>query len=192
MVRLHTGGKMNRLKTYVWRFAVLAGLCLAGSLLESKMSRAQAIYSTPVSVMNTTANPAIIIDAERNARIPYESHATVNCGVGTSICQFNFTYPPAGYRLVVQNITGYLRMGSTDLPWVRFQPIGQNDLIGITSVVMENGVAAINQNLLTYLDTGYTPAVSAYGTFGTSFDSNMTLIGYLENCSITGCPAIVH
>ena len=45
-------------KKYLSGLAVLAGLFVAGSLMQSRESQVTGAYSTPVTVMNTNANPA--------------------------------------------------------------------------------------------------------------------------------------
>jgi hypothetical protein len=47
---------MKKTKRYFFGFALAAGLFLMGSLLHSRGSVAKGAYSTPVTVMNTTAN----------------------------------------------------------------------------------------------------------------------------------------
>ncbi len=49
---------MDKLKTYAVGFAALAALFLLGSVMESRVARTNAAtYSTPVTVLNTGANP---------------------------------------------------------------------------------------------------------------------------------------
>lgn len=48
---------MTKPKRYIFGFATAAGLFLIGSLLHSRGSVARGAYSTPVTVMNTGANP---------------------------------------------------------------------------------------------------------------------------------------
>ena len=71
---------VNNRKNYVWGIALLASLFLAGSLMRSPQSQAKGAYSTPVTVMNTSANPANTLDADKASRIPYVSTVSFACG----------------------------------------------------------------------------------------------------------------
>src|SRR5580704_3952062 len=88
---------MNKAKTYACWFAALAGLFVIGSLIQSRESQAKGAYSTPVTVMNTTANPGSVLDASRASRVPYQSMVQMNCGNGVFTCEFPFTTAPSGF-----------------------------------------------------------------------------------------------
>lgn len=71
---------MKDVKRYIIGFAGAAGLFLIGSVMRSPGSQAKGAYSTPVQVMNTSIVPAIGVDAEKLARIPYQSTSrTTTC-----------------------------------------------------------------------------------------------------------------
>jgi hypothetical protein len=93
---------MRKMKTYVVSAAVLGGLFLIGSLLHSRDSQAKgATYSTPVTVMNTTTNPAGVRDEDSPGRNAFQASLSLSqsgvSGQGLSI--------PAGKRLVVDFVT---------------------------------------------------------------------------------------
>src|SRR5260370_13155560 len=101
-------------------FEVLAGLCVIGALMQSRESQAKGAYSTPATVMNTSANPASTLDAGRASRIPYVSTVSFNCGSGISECVPLFTAAPTGFRLVIENISGEFKLA----PGVTIPPAG--------------------------------------------------------------------
>src|SRR5579872_848824 len=112
-----------KVKRYVLSSAALAGMFLIGSLTYHSGSQAKGAYSTPVTVMNTSSNSVPNLDTEKLARIPYESTATAsNCpsAGGVGACFFNFAAPPSGYRVVVENVSGYFQIS----------PAANADLVG--------------------------------------------------------------
>src|SRR5689334_4203711 len=102
----------------------LLALFLIGSLMQSRESRADGVYSSPVTVMNTTANPAITVGAEQLARLPYEASLSQVCSPGFGNCQFLFTGPGqlSNRRLVIENVSGQIIVapGTSAPPTVTF------------------------------------------------------------------------
>src|SRR6516162_11836936 len=92
--------------------AGLAGMFLIGSLTFHSGSQAKGAYSSPVTVMNTSSAPAIGVDAEKLARIPYQSSYRTTTCTGVTNCFFSFTAAPAGYRLVVENLSGLFELNN--------------------------------------------------------------------------------
>ena len=137
----------------------------------------------------TVGNTIHVLDAEKLARIPYQStQFTVG---GCVSCQLSFTAAPSGHRLVLQHISAQLQ-GSTQLAL----SVGTG-LIGFSyqpswtfeGTLGTSNTCGINQDLLGYFDPADgTPNVTVPG--GGVLNGTVTLTGYLENCSITGCPAI--
>ena len=190
---------MTKMTRNILMFAAAGALFLAGSLMESKGSKAKGGYSTPVTVMNTNANSVPNLDTEKQARIPYESTAlAANCAApgNTGACFFNFSVVPPGYRLVVENLSGYFQISPTataDLEGYiednsfRIRtgfsaPRGQIDLGGHIQ-------ATFNNPTRFYVDAGVGVFAVASAVWSNG-NSEMILSGYLENCSITGCPAV--
>jgi hypothetical protein len=176
-----------------------AGLVLIGAAVPRA---ARAIYTTPVTVYNTSAQPVDGVDVEKLARIPYQSNIiNGNCS-GVQNCQFSgFTPCPAGYRLVVENVSGFMNLTmdsppiagyleNFDLPhqnfWGLSAPTGGTGFNG-------ESFAGLNQNVHAIFDVGESPFIVIYGKFmGVGFNNAVNVSGYLENCSITGCPAVQH
>ena len=76
---------MRSIQTYVFSAAALGGLLVIGSLTHSRGSRAQGAYASPVSVMNTTANPVPASPAMPANPFFQE---IVNSGPGSSLQSF--------------------------------------------------------------------------------------------------------
>ena len=192
---------MTRMKKSILVFAGFGALFLAGSLMESQGSKAKGGYSTPVQVMNTSANSVPNLDTEKLARIPYESTATAaNCPAPGNVgaCFFNFSAVPTCYRLVVENLSGYFQIspgatasieGYIEGSAFRIKnsfaaPLGQVDLGGHIQAAFSNATRF-------YVDPGEGVFAVASSTWSNG-NSEMVMTGYLENCSITGCPAVQH
>ena len=146
------------------------------------------IAGTPTVMVGNTVH---LLDAERLARIPYQS--TNFTSGGCVSCQLSFTAAPPGHRLVLQHISAQLQ-GSTQLAL----SVGTG-LIGFSyqpswtfeGTLGTSNTCGINQDLLAYFDPADgQPNVTVPG--GGLLNGTVTLTGYLENCSITGCPAIQH
>src|SRR5580658_2987813 len=88
----------------------------AAVLLLAAPRAAHSVAAALVQVTNTTANPVPNLDAERIARIPYQStqQPQGNCpnGNGVQECTFVFTAPLTGYRLRVENVSGWITLAS--------------------------------------------------------------------------------
>jgi hypothetical protein len=186
---------MTKIKSSILGAAGLAILFLATSLTRSQGNVATAAFS-----MGTAAGGQSVpmVDAERLARVPYQSFSSNSGCVGLTGCTFIFAPAPSGYRLVVENISGWFQLSNTAAapPVVLLKDASVNVELGFTAVVGQpfgNGVlAALNQPTRAYFD----PAdgnilASVTASFpATTSPQRITLTGYLENCSITRCPAI--
>lgn len=174
---------------------------LIGSLTYHPGSQAKGAYSTPVTVMNTNSNSVPNLDTEKLARIPFESTASAsNCPAPGNVgaCFFNFSGPPAGYRVVVENISGYFQIspaanadlvGYVENNAFRIKtgftaPRAQIDLGGHIQCAFDNPTRF-------YIDAGEGVFAVASANWSNG-SSAMVVSGYMENCSITGCPAVQH
>jgi hypothetical protein len=184
---------------------VLAGAGAAATLIligAAAPRAARAVYTTPVTVFNTTAQPVESADTEKMARVPYLSSVTPqSCASGVGACFFFFSSPPAGYRLVVENIVGYFQVSpvataplvgyiETGNPQFRILgsftgPLGQIDPGGHIQV-------AVNQPTRFYVDASDPGFLAVASSNWANGSSAMVATGYLENCSISGCPAVQH
>jgi len=192
---------MNKTKRFLVTSAALAGLTLIGSLTYHPGSQAKAGYASPVQVMNTTAQPGSVLSADKATRIPYQSNVIVSNCSGLQNCALSgFTSVPVGYRLVVENVSGFLNLASNSpavsgylenfhLPnqnfWGLSAPIGGTGFNG-------ESFAGVNQNVTAVFDTGEFPFVVVYANFLNGFPQAITVAGHLENCSVVGCAAVQH
>jgi hypothetical protein len=183
----------------VLTIGALGVLFLVGSIIESRGSQAKGEYATPVQVMNTSAAPAVGVDAEKLARIPYQSSYRTTTCTGVTNCFFQFTAAPAGYRLVVEQVSGLFEISNT----ATAPPTGLiegSNFLNVFAFTAANGqifngtiMSGINIPVKMLFDNSEgSPVAFVYGNYPsiTGLPSEMTLSGYLENCSITGCPAI--
>jgi hypothetical protein len=136
----------------------------------------------------TVGNTVHVVDVERLARIPYQStQFTVG---GCISCQLSFTAAPPGYRLVLQHISAQLQTSAPpQLALSIGTGFGSQANWLFDGTLGGNNIGGINQDLLAYFDPADGPPnVTAPG--GAVLNGTVTLTGYLESCSITGCPAI--
>ena len=196
---------MNKTKRFLISAAALVALFLIGSLTYHRGSQAKAGYSTPVQVMNTTAAPGVVVDADTATRIPYQSNQIINTCNGLVNCGFPaFTAVPAGYRLVVTNVSGFFNLASNSpavagylenfhLPQQNFW--GLNAPIGGTGFNGES-FAGLNQNVTAVFDANEFPFVVVYANFLNNFPQAVNVSGYLLNCNAVygpgGCPPVQH
>ncbi len=153
-----------------------------------------------VNVANSATAPVQVVDVERIARVPYLSSVYHNnCTTGPGACFFVFATPPSGTRLVAENLSGYFQIDSTvtapvvgyvedDPSFTLFTaftaPLAGPDGAGHTQ-------AAFSQPTRFYVNGGDT-FLAVVSTTWSNGAANVVLSGYLENCSVTGCPAIAH
>src|SRR5271170_3532503 len=111
--------KRRRKMQIVRRLMVAVGaLALAAMLLSlAPPKSAHALVAALVQVTNTTANPAVTLDADHATRVPYESTVTgtflgSNCQGGVVGCKFTWAPVPTGYRLVIENISASMVLGA--------------------------------------------------------------------------------
>ena len=185
-------------KKLITGLAAVAGLMALGAIIPRA---ANALYSSPVSVVNPSTQPVQGADVEKLARIPYESTAVgSNCPAPGNVgaCFFNFSAVPAGYRLVVENLSGYFQISpAATAALVGYvensaafkikagftAPLAQIDLGGHIQCAFDNPT----RFYVDQTDGGVFAVASANWSNG---NSEMVLSGYLENCSVTGCPTV--
>ena len=167
-------------------------LVVAGVILFTAR-RAEAQYSSPVRVMNTSSAPAINSSIDAPGRIPYHSAQGTNIASATNNVIFNFPAVPANHRLVVTQIDGFFTLNTTGIAVsVELSIPGSQATIFYAPVVGQ--VSAFAGPLLYYFDAGQTPQVLAYGGGGGVFINSQGagLTGYLIDCSVAPCAAIAH
>jgi hypothetical protein len=156
----------------------------------------------PSQVVNAPSQPVPHINVVGAARIPYEStqQPQGTCSGGVGNCVFQWPAPPSGFRLVVQNVSGWLTLsGATTAPpfavlqdfdnaqsrstyWSFTGSLGQPSGVSVQS--------SFNQTTLAVFDEA--PAMVVTANFQGSVGQFMTLSGYLENCAVAGCQFRAH
>ncbi|MGA2811811.1 MAG: hypothetical protein ABSG16_10465 [Candidatus Acidiferrum sp.] len=180
----------------------VGAIALVAALLTLAAPKsAHALVAALVQVTNTTANPAVTLDADKATRIPYESSSQAagfagTCGE-TIVCQFDgFTVVPAGYRLVVQQIAAVVGVNSASpTPNGYFASltgdVGGAPLDYFTGTyITKQGEAIFHQAVLEYINAGSAPTLLINGDLISNESGYAIVTGYLENCSVTGCPPI--
>jgi hypothetical protein len=196
--------KEERAMKIVRRLLIGAGaILLAAALLTlASPKSAHALVAALVQVTNTTANPAVTLDADKATRIPYTSASQAAGPVGTCgdtlVCQFNgFTAVPAGYRLVVQQIAAAVGVSSgSPTPSGSFSVV-TDDVGGLpldyftgTYITKQNQAVFHQSGVLEYVNAGSTPSLLIGGDLISNESGYAIVTGYLENCAVTGCPPI--
>lgn len=177
---------------------VAIGFTLAGMIGAAFGTRtAEAVVATLVEMVNTTANPAVTVDADKSTRLPYQSTKQF---MWTSplpgIVEMLFTPVPAGHRLVTTNVSAFLWISSGTPYGSIFTSFNKTQgFPSFTGVYDGNGSGVINQMVTRYVGAGDTPLVFFYANYavtGLGTINTVTLTGYLEDCAVTGCPAITE
>jgi hypothetical protein len=154
------------------------------------------ISNTPsVLVANTTANPVFQVNLAENTRIPYESSQTCTAAVsGSTLCTLYFTVVPPNMRLVAQMVSGAFFVHFGAPPPATTLSDGSRSLLTLMGAVGPLNTtlssAGFAQQITAYFDSGDQPGLVIIGDLaGLQY---AVLTGYLENCSVTGCPTIVR
>jgi len=179
---------------FLKRLLMSLGTMLAAAALLAVVApkSAHALVATLVQVANTDTNPAVTSDADRATRIPYHS---TDYASGAAANFSGFAVVPAGYRLVVQQVSGFYTVSSGNpLPIVQISTLHEGvtsfpvDELATTYTGSAGGEAVFHQTVNVYVSAGDSPVLQLSGnTTGTSVGTAF-VNGYLENCSVTGCP----
>ena len=161
--------------------------------------------TTPLSVaqggtgVDSSSQPVQTVDVEKLARIPYQSSYRTTTCTGVTNCFFSFTAAPQGYRLVVENLSGLFELNNAATAPVTGLIEGSS-FLNVFAFTSTNGqifngtiMSGINIPVRMVFDTTEgNPVAFVYGNYPsiTGLPSTMTLSGYLEKCSVTGCPTI--
>jgi hypothetical protein len=193
---------MNRYQNYLWMAAGVAALATVGSFTAKPLV--------------AQIKAAFVENVDEPGRIPYQSVIFfAQGGQGCSgpscascvgdFCTLNFTPVPNNKRLVVTSILGQvyvdspgvlkpIQLGSIFIPTVLQAGIFPGVLGVNTSIFGINATGS----LLTPIDGGNIPTINMVSTApfsGSTGSTNgqMTVTGYLVDCSVTGsCALIVH
>jgi hypothetical protein len=183
-----------------------AAIAVAGLISLFTARRIEAQYASPVRVTNTTSAPAIGSLTDERGRIPYQSTATGTFVGGGgcfahSNCQFNFAQVPAGHRLVVEQLSGQLQYTASPSGSNVFIGYGDNGsatiLGGLFAPLMgaPTQTSSFDHPLKGFVEPGQSPFATAFVTDNSptlGSQLQMTLIGYLLDCTAAPCRAITQ
>ena len=190
---------MNSIKRISIGLGSVALVALFFMLVAPKA--AHAVQESLVQLVNTTANPAIVSDMNDPGRVPYQSSVfgttQSNCSGAGNECFFVFPTVPAGHRLVIQHVSGFIQATSGAVPALVGIPLSNNQdttsfLVAAQSNV-DGGLVAFDQPVLVYVDEGISPRVAvelASTPAAGNASQGAFLSGYLLDCSAAPCSAI--
>jgi hypothetical protein len=169
-----------------------ATLPVSGTVAVSSLPNVN--LSGNVTVGNTASNPVVMLNLETSSRTPYRSTATLACnqlGCGPAA----LTVPPPGFRLVITEVSAVLPPTSGPAPSVSM--LGLSGSLGALFVggsITQDGSVVINQQVNYVLDPSDTaPTISSQNDFGTGGGvGQVTLTGYMINCSLVNCIPVQH
>jgi len=186
---------MSRLRKFL---LVTLGVGLAGAIAAAfGTGTAQAVVASLVEIVNPTTAPVPILNVTDPGRVAYQS--TINnvgkCSGG--VCLFSFPSVPAGHRVAVQHISGYLQFNSAP-PYIEVFLLSQPSNATFAALFAPNPTSAfsgvIDQPALFYVDASGSVSAEVLGgnaTFaGDSAAQFLTLTGYELDCTVAACPAI--
>jgi hypothetical protein len=157
--------------------------------------------STPVTVVNPAATPALSSDVDNPGRTPYQVVKGPEEGCGRFVnCTYDFPVVPAGHRLIIQHVSGSLFTTPSTLDNVMvtlsFRPIPTTT--GLASIwffaPVKGGHAIFDQPVLFYVESGSSAQVEVSTNFdGITADfGGVTLIGYMIDCANISCAPITN
>jgi hypothetical protein len=182
-----------------WK-AVAAVVAAAGITSLVTARRIEAQYASPVKVMNSSAAPAIASHIDDRGRVPFVQtvQSTICNGAhgGNNPCNFLFDLVPSGHRLVVEQISGHI-FGSGTPTYIQASLVDHsNDILGSVSAPAQ-AESIFGGPALAYFDAGDQALVQV--TFFAPFGTNMigvaqqvTISGYMVDCSAAPCSPIAH
>jgi hypothetical protein len=154
---------------------------------------AWAVGSTPVTVENSAANPAVTSSVDDPGRAAYQSVQQANCFSGGQFCIAGFSAVPPGHRLVIQHVSGSLVYSSPAANVVSFVENSQGAVSVFNVATPQQPFIIFDQPVLVYLDAGESPSAGVEtGSVGTLANGQFTLTGYLLDCTITACAPIAQ
>jgi hypothetical protein len=154
------------------------------------------ITGTPnVNVTNPATAPVLSLNVNDPGRIAYQSDLSLSCN-STTQCAGSFPIVAANHRLVIQHLNGEVAFsGSPSSLFVALRGNGtaQSTSIVTASLPAQNGfpaVSAFDQSILLYFDAGQLPSAVVDGN--NFLFAEITLTGYMLDCTIAPCAAIAH
>jgi hypothetical protein len=229
---------MTNFKKRIFATAIIAGLAVIGSVMNSQQSTVRAaggptvtidqaqlplpvqgslgvsgtvaatqsgawnvgITGTPnVKVTNPATAPVLFVNVNDPGRIPYQSVAANSCSATPSSCQIALTSVPNGHRLVIQHVSVFALADLASTTAAVQVPL-QNGfpLISFPATVIPDpriagtGDVIVDQSVHAYFDAGQQPAVFVRVSSGGMGTVEVSITGYLLDCTIAPCAAIFN
>jgi hypothetical protein len=170
-------------------------LAVASAMMLFSAHRIEAQFSQPVRVLNTSSGPAIASLIDDPGRTPYQAVQNLTPQSSSTFLIFTFGAVPANHRLVVHHISGLLGVApNSPAAIVGLAVTGNGGFTPSSFFAPSLGTAtAFDQPVLVYYDAGQQPTVLISGpTFPANFGDDITMTGYLLDCSAAPCAAIAH
>ena len=189
---------MVRFKNYL---LVIVGFAVAGMIGAAfGTGTAQAVVATLVEVVNPTTSPVPTspVNVTDPGRIAYQSTVFPTGCSGNFQCFADFPAVPAGHRLVIQHIGGFVSLTaqptSTDVFIEDNATANTFGAFFVPSNPVGGGFAGLfDQAVLEYVDAGDFAIVEVDVQGNSVFNTGtqeVTLTGYVLDCSAAPCAAI--
>jgi hypothetical protein len=192
---------MPKIVTFARRILLASSAFASLALLATPIEWALADKpSTPVTVTNPAASPALTSSVDDPGRIAYQSVQTPPNCAGANGCAFAFAAVPTGHRLVIQHVSGELILTGTPIA-VHVTLLSSISsprssffvpFVGLTNL----SDSYFDQPVLHYFGEGDVPGgeidLIGNSTANTFSDVIVTLTGYLLDCTEIPCAPIAH
>ena len=190
---------MKRIRIWGIGASVFAGALFIGTVVRSPITQAHgAAYSTPVTVLNTTANPAIASSMDNPGRIPYMSRQSLFLSSPATSASFNFPTVPANHRLVITQLSHNLTVNTSSATTLSVTLLNPSNLTSGEAwfyAPSTNSVSLFTTPVTWYFDAGQTPQVTGIpASSGVQLTGGqaVTLFGYMLDCSAAPCAALAQ
>ncbi len=152
-------------------FATATLIAAAGSAFAQGPPDTRPGPSTPVQVMNTTANPVPVTGAVTGQvavtsaadKYPYQERVEI---LGSALPFFTFNPVPSGMRLVIEHVSGLIVLNPDDLVrdiFLRGKETGGGPRQYLSQILITRNSLqvwnSINDTVLAYFEPGETPQV---------------------------------
>ncbi len=147
-----------------------------------------------VNVANSATAPVLAVNVNDMGRIPYQSTHTITTALNGHQFASPFPTVPSGYRLVLQHVSGQVFFDSPTAVTVTLTVLTADTQL--RSIFPVPNPQAFDHSVLAYYDAGENPMV-VITTDAQSFSRptnfvGVTLTGYLVDCNIAPCAAIIR
>jgi hypothetical protein len=154
--------------------------------------------ANPVTtVVNPATSPALTSSVDDPGRIAYQTiQFQQNC---LNQCNLRFPAVPSGHRLVIQHVSGFMSMnGLPKSVTVSLAKDGVSNsgtstffaTVAGNSFSPQSFISAFDQPTQYYIDAAGTPTIIANADNSSITNSQVTLTGYLLDCTVNTCTPI--